>query len=49
MIVSYLSKLPSDILNLDKGAADYIVPLTIEKNSAAILADKDNFILRLAY
>lgn len=44
-----LTRLPSDKLNFGTGEADFIIPLTIEKNSAAILADKDNFILRLAY
>lgn len=48
-LVTNLSILPSNKLNFGKGPADFIAPLTIEKNSAAILADKDNFILRLAY
>jgi transferase family protein len=48
-LVTNLSKLPSGKLNFGSGAADFIAPLTIEKNSAAVLADKDNFILRLSY
>jgi hypothetical protein len=48
-LVTNLSKLQSDKLNFGTGAADFIIPLTIEKNSAAVLADKNNFILRLAY
>jgi len=48
-LVTNLSKLPANKLNFGSGEADFIFPLTIEKNSAAILANKDNFILRLAY
>jgi hypothetical protein len=38
-----------DRLNFGKGSPDLIFPLTIENNSTAILADKDNFLLRFAY
>jgi len=48
-LVTNLSKLPSDKLDFGSGPPNFIAPLTIENNSAAILADKDNFILRLAY
>jgi hypothetical protein len=48
-LATNLSKLPVDKLNFGMGNPDLIFPLTIEKNSAAILADKDNFLLRLAY
>ena len=48
-LVTNLSKLPSNKLNFGTGNPDFIFPLTIEKNSAAILANKDNFILRLVY
>jgi len=48
-LVTNLSKLPANKLNFGTGNPDFIFPLTIEKNSAAILSNKDNFILRLAY
>ena len=48
-LVTNLSKLPSDKLNFGTCEADFIIPLTIEKNSAAVLGDNDKFILRLAY
>jgi len=48
-LVTNLSKLPVDKLNFGTGNPDLIFPLTIEKNSTAILADKDNFLLRFAY
>jgi len=48
-LVTNLSKLPSGKLDFGSGPANFIAPLTIEKNSAAFLADKNNYILRLAY
>jgi NifU-like protein involved in Fe-S cluster formation len=48
-LVTNLSKLPVDKLNFGTGNPDLIFPLTIEKNSTAILAAKDNFVLRFAY
>lgn len=48
-LVTNLSKLPVDRLNFGRGNPDLIFPLTIERNSTAILADKDNFLLRFAY
>ncbi len=48
-LVTNLSKLPVNKLNFGTGYPDFIFPLTIAKNSAAILADQDNFILRLVY
>jgi muramidase (phage lysozyme) len=48
-LVTNLSMLPANKLNFGTGDPDFIFPLTIEKNSAAILSNKDNFILRLAY
>lgn len=48
-LVTNLSKLPVNRLNFGTGEPDFIFPLTIEKNSAAVLADKEHFILRLAY
>lgn len=49
ILVTNLSKLPANKLNFGTGEADFIFPLTIEKNSAAILANKENYILRLSY
>lgn len=48
-LVTNLSKLPADKLDFGSGNPDLIFLLTIGKNSTAILADKDNFILRLSY
>jgi len=48
-LVTNLTRLPTNKLNFGTGDPDFIFPLTIEKNSTAILANKDNFILRLAY
>ncbi|MBN1350237.1 hypothetical protein JXJ21_12555 [candidate division KSB1 bacterium] len=48
-LVTNLSRLPADKLNFGTGDPDFIFPLTIEKNSAAILSNKNNYILRLAY
>lgn len=41
----------SEIEKLDfgNGPPDLVIPLTAEKNSAAILAKNENFILRCAY
>lgn len=43
-LVTNLSMLPANKLNFGTGDPDFIFPLTIEKNSAAILSNKDNFI-----
>jgi hypothetical protein len=48
-LVTNLSMLPANKLNFGTGDPDFIFPMTIEKNSAAILSNKDNFILRLAH
>lgn len=48
-LVTNLSKLPAHRLNFGTGNPDSIFTLTIEKNSAGILTDKDNFILRTVY
>jgi hypothetical protein len=46
-LVTNLSLLPAPKLNFGQGNPDFIVPLNIEKNSSAILADSENYILRL--
>jgi hypothetical protein len=48
-LVTNLSKLPADKLDFGTGSPDLIIPLTIEKNSAAILAKKEDFVLRHSY
>jgi len=49
VLVTNLSRLPSEKLNFGTGFPELIVPLTVEKNSTAILAKKENFVLRYAY
>jgi hypothetical protein len=49
VLVTNLSRLPAEKLNFGTGFPELIVPLTVEKNSTAILAKKDNFVLRYAY
>jgi hypothetical protein len=48
-LVTNLSKLPADKLDFGTGGPELVIPLTVEKNSTAILAKKENFILRYAY
>jgi hypothetical protein len=48
-LVTNLTKMPINKLDFGAGNPDFIFPLTVAKNSAAILADKDNYILRLVY
>ncbi len=48
-LVTNLSKMPAERLDFGTGGPAAIVPLTIEKNSAAILARGENFVLRYAY
>jgi len=49
ILITNLSKLPVNQLNFGTGEADILFPLSVEKNATAILADKDNFILRFSY
>jgi hypothetical protein len=48
-LITNLSKLPSDKLDLGAGPPEAVVPLTVERNSAAILARGDNYVLRIGY
>lgn len=48
-LITNLSKLPTNKLNFGTGNPDLVLPLTIGKNSAVILADEANFILRIVY
>ncbi len=48
-LVTNLSRLPVDKLDFGTGPPELILPLTVERNSAGILADELSFILRFAY
>jgi hypothetical protein len=48
-LVTNLSKLPAERLDFGMGEPHAIVPLTVEKNSVAILARNDHYVLRYAY
>jgi NRPS condensation-like uncharacterized protein len=48
-LVTNLSKLPAEKLDFGTGSPDLVIPLTVEKNSAAILAKKENFVLRYSF
>ena len=48
-LVTNLSKLPAEKLDFGGGRPELILPLTAEKNSAAILAKQENYVLRYAY
>jgi len=46
-LVTNISRLPADKLDFGSVRPELIFPLTIEANSAAILSDKDNYVLRM--
>ncbi len=48
-LVTNLSNLPSHRLDFGSGEPDRVLPLTAEKNGAAILPDKERYILLLGY
>ena len=48
-LVTNLSRLPADKLDFGTGGPKLAIPLTVEKNGAAILAKDEDFIVRLAY
>ena len=48
-LVTNLSRMPTDKLNFGSGFPKLVYPLTVEKNSAAVLSKGKNFVLRLAY
>lgn len=48
-LVTNLSRLPTNQLDFGSGNPDLIFPLTIGKNSTAILANSQNYVLRLVY
>jgi hypothetical protein len=47
--VTNLSKLPAERLDFGTGGPHAIVPLTVEKNSVAVLARRENYVLRYTY
>jgi hypothetical protein len=48
-LVTNLSKLPAERLDFGTGGPHAIVPLTVEKNSVAVLARRENYVLRYTY
>ena len=48
-MVTNLSKMPIQKLNFGSGYPTITFPLTIGRNSAAVLADNGNFLLRIVY
>jgi hypothetical protein len=48
-LVTNLSRLPVDRLDFGTGPPKLVIPLTVERNAAGILAKKEDYILRLAY
>lgn len=48
-LVTNLSKLPANKLNFGKGKPEIISTITKGKNSVAVLAGTDNFVLRMMY
>ncbi len=48
-LVTNLSRMPIQKLNFGSGPPEIIFPLTVAKNSVAILSNKDNYLLRLVY
>ena len=48
-LITNLSAMPSNKLDFGTGNPDLIIPLTIGRNSTAIMADDVNYILRIAY
>lgn len=48
-LVTNISRLPLEKLDFGTGRPELVLPLTIEKNSTAIMAKEENFILRFVY
>jgi len=48
-LVTNLSRLPTGRLDFGSGAPQGIMPLTMERNGAAILAEGENYLLKYAY
>ncbi len=48
-LVTNLSRLPTDRLDFGSGTPDTVLPLTVGKNSGAVLGDGDRFVLRMEH
>lgn len=48
-LVTNLSRLPTGQLDFGSGAPDVVLPSTVGRNSAAVLADGDTFVLRVEH
>jgi hypothetical protein len=48
-LVTNLSRLPADRLDFGAGTPRLALPLTVEKNSAGILRNDENYVLRIVY
>ena len=48
-LVTNISRLPADKLNFGSGIPILIVPLTVEKNSAGVLSDGEDYVLQIVY
>lgn len=46
-LVTNLSRLPVDRLDFGSGPPRTVIPLTVEKNSAGIMRNQDNYVLRI--
>jgi hypothetical protein len=48
-LVTNLSMMPTGRLDFGSGTPDYVLPLSIGKNSAAVLGDGDKFVFRVEH
>jgi hypothetical protein len=48
-LVTNMSRLSGDKIDFGTGPPQLVFPITVEKNAAVVLSNKDNYILRLAY
>lgn len=48
-LVTNISRLPIEKLDFGTGPPDLIFPLTLEKNTAAVMAEDESFVLRFVY
>ena len=48
-LVTNISKLPTNKLDFGSGNPDAVIPITVGKNSVAIMADQNDYVLRLVY
>ncbi len=48
-LVTNISKLPTNMLDFGGGNPDAVIPITVGKNSVAIMADQNDYVLRFVY